>query len=499
MNKTLINDKYKKYLLAVGKVFCITILLYVSVYPFVKAACYTLPNIDEFCNAINLQERIQNQGYLATIIGDIVNIYKTWQGTYTGTWIVSGMNVLYNWGYLGIRIFSVINIVFFVCSILFCFNKMSTYLWEMTSWFARWLLGTIFLIAFFGVRMHHEFFYFHTTSCMYTIPLSFALISIGLSFEIIRKDLMLKYKVILAIVFAVLGCGGSLQIPAFICFFYLCIVVYVYCYKKDKLKLALTLFVFSLGGALINTLAPGNFARQGQMTNGLDIYSVILAIKNSLALVNYELKIILEDTYSFYILLVVFFIFYSKLPIIRKVTVNPLVVLGLTVIGSAITNFPLTLAHGSTYMDNRNYSCLDFFILFGMFLFTLSCVNYLRDLKKIILEKKDYLIVYLGIVAIVLSYQGKYSFEEIPFYTCSLQLEREKIQLTAKEWINVFEFIENSQENVIELPYFNNYQDVLLTMKISEDKDNWVNKGLADYFDKEAIYISGEAESIFVE
>ena len=95
-----------------------------------------------------------------------------------------------------------------------------------------------------------------------------------------------------------------------------------------------------------------------------------------------------------------------------------------------------------------------------------------------------------------ISCQGRMNFLETPSFLCIEELKEKKIQQSAREWINVFEYLENCQESEVVLPYPVYKQDIILNVEMEDWPEYWVNHDLAEYFQKTAIYYSDSAEPL---
>lgn len=491
-------NKYNKLIYKTGRLFIPVLLLLFSATPFLVAAFYTLPGIDDFSNAIIFEELIAQKGYWGAVFQEANNIYFTWQGTYSGNLILYSLNVLYNWGIVGIRVFSVFNLLLFLGSLLLLIRMIMVYIVRVKTWFPVSVVYGVICFCFFGLRIHSDFFYFHTAACMYTIPISFGALSIGFAVKEIVGNKKSMLNKVCCIIFGLLGCGGSLQIPAAICFVYLLLLVWSFFYRKDFFKEALILFLVILAGALLNALAPGNFVRQERMVlmrgGGFHVFR---SLKYAIYMTITEIYYLLKDTYFLFTFWISFLCFYNQIP---KYKINPfngpVGVLVTVIVGAVITNFPLAMGHGSTYMENRNYSTLDLFLVLGLFFFLYALVNYLNCKVKIEIGKKEILVFIMCISIGFISCQDRMEFFSTPSFLCLEQLEEKRIQQSAEEWVNVFEYLEKSDEKEIALPYPTYNQNILLTMNLTDNPEDWVNRDLAEYYKKTAIFYSDTAEAL---
>lgn len=476
----------------------IMLLLFLSAVPFLIAATYTLPVNDDISNALLWKDVVSTKGYWEVAFGQMKEIYMTWQGTYTGNLILYSLGVFYHWGVWGIRIFAVFNFLIFLGALFYLTYMVMTYVIGAKAWFQVGIVYGVLCVCFFGVRVHCEFFYFHTVACMYTIPISFGAISIGMALkEIMREKRSLRNKVF-CIIFGILGCGGTLQIPAAICFVYLLLLIWSFFHRRERFKEALLIFLSVLAGALGNALAPGNFERQALMTltkgGGFHVFQ---AVKYSVYMTMQEMYYIIKDTYFLFIFWIAFLCFYSKFLVYKVNKFNgPVGVLITVIVGSTITNFPMAIGRASTYMDNRGYSTLDLFLIIGLLFFLYASMNALKSKLQISFAKKDIFIFAMCLSVGFISYQEHMDLFSTPPFLCIEELKEGKIQQSAEEWLNVLEHLENSEESEIVLPYPQYNQSIIPIMTLEDWPEFWVNYDLAEYYQKDSIYYSENAEPI---
>ena len=159
------------------------LMLLLSAVPFVIASFYTLPVNDDFSNSLMWKGVSSGKEYWEISFGQMSNIYMTWQGTYTGNLILYSVGAFYRWGVSGIRIFAVINIILFLGALFYLTYMVMAYVVKVKTWFYVGIVYGVLDICFFWTRIHSEFFYFHTASCMYTIPLAMGAVSIGMALK----------------------------------------------------------------------------------------------------------------------------------------------------------------------------------------------------------------------------------------------------------------------------------------------------------------------------
>lgn len=183
-------------------------MLLFSAVPFVIAAFYTLPLNDDFSNSLMWKDIISQKEYWEIAFRQMNTTYMTWQGTYTGNLILYSLGCMYRWGVDGIRIFSVLDILLFLGAMFYLTYMVMKYIFKIKSWFTTGIVYGIFCFCFFGTRIHNEIFYFHTASCMYTVPLAFGAFSIGMALKEILGEKS-QGSMVGSVFFGVMACGGG--------------------------------------------------------------------------------------------------------------------------------------------------------------------------------------------------------------------------------------------------------------------------------------------------
>lgn len=202
------------------------------------------------------------------------NYYLTWQGTYFGAFL-AGIPVFDVLGLSGFRIVMFFVLVFFILSLALMIRSTIQLLFGncekyVMTWELTFLTGIFYL---FGTNLLIEVFYWYSGMQVYTLPLSFAFISIFcyISFERKKKN----YYLIIGIIGAFLASGGTLNVAALSCTLTLFAIIYSVIIRKVMDK-GLFIGVSALIGALINAMAPGNFIRQGAYEESVSLLGALV-------------------------------------------------------------------------------------------------------------------------------------------------------------------------------------------------------------------------------
>ncbi len=326
------------------KLVFIISLLATLVVPIVLVSFYAYPYLDDFTNSLGWVNSDGNK--LAYIFRNSFNIYNNWQGTYLGNALCS-ISIYALFGLAGVRIVYLINVMFFFYS---------SYSLTRSAFFSRNKdRGRLFslMILFFGllylfsINSLGEVFYWWTGICVYTLPVSFVLLSI--SCYIAYRDKRRKIYLFTGIILAFLGAGGALNVTALLCgvLAYFTIRDFFITRKLDK---SMLFFMSSFIGALINTAAPGNYVRHLNFDNRL---RVVDAIANSVL----RASAVLSRDYIIGFLLmamaVAFVIGYVQIDK-KECSFNyPGIVSIAGVVIIILTEFPVMLGYSTLYVPER--------------------------------------------------------------------------------------------------------------------------------------------------
>ncbi len=291
-----------------------------------------------------------------------------------------------------------------------------------------------------------------------------------------------------------LACGGVLQVSAIMSYVALLLVFKSYIRHRRLLSKELIYFIATFLGSSINAFAPGNFIRTGE-DSGLGLYTIVRASFNACYVTIIEFKHILLETYfPFYAVLffISLYFFVGVEENRKKITFRPLLVVVHTVLVSVIATFPVVLGHDSTYMENRNITILDFEIIFGLLLAIYAFYNTL-DLSLCSTMRSNMSTIFIVVILGMICYNQNYEFTEQPTINVMHQLVNGKVQQYSNDMDVVINYLENSTGDVA-VPPVHCEQGVIYRLDFGESSDYWVNKGAAEYFELNSIYLDVDLE-----
>lgn len=457
-----------------------------NILPYLAACFYAMPAVDDFGNSLGLGDNIGEIGYLFTAIKRATGVYMTWQGTYFSDFLMYYLAVFARFGIWGIRVFCILNLLFFMGSLWVLLREVFNFFFKT---FDNGLILFIYAFLVFccvNVIIPTETFFWFTAACVYTIPLSFAFLAFYNLLRFLQTNNR-KYMMGAGIL-GFLANGGVLQIPAFVCFFFLSILVWSYIFRHEQKRKIFILFLIVFAGALLNALAPGNFIRAETATG--NTFHIMQAVIDSGEYLLLEIKALLTDTYAPFVMVVLFCVSVIFIPKFKQKWYAIVVVAILFLGGICISNFPVALVYAGVDFQSRNRFILDILILFGMVIGTVMLANLLKCSG---IKINNAIVVIIGVLVLTVSLIKFTAWEEIfeiPSVQCGKQVVNGSLQEWSQQWIEALNVIENSQENVVEVSMKKIVeQTVLIGPDFSTDPEYWVNIYVAEYYDKEKIYI----------
>ncbi len=257
MNKLNISN-YKAILRKIRIVVPALISVYIA-FTMICAASYSIIASDDVAAANNIgafNEPILY--YIKCCLVYCKMAYLTWQGTYTGLFILSLLSPLNNYGFIQNRLVMSFNALFFFFAYAF-------FIWTALKSIRReYLYAKLSFVAigFFsicGYKVYTEIFFWFTGAAVYCFPTSFLLIGLAYFLRIAESKEIKPF--IGAILIGSLAMGGALMISGVGCYVALLVCIYLYMInKRIPWRNVCVLFIWIVC-SLVNVLAPGNFVR----------------------------------------------------------------------------------------------------------------------------------------------------------------------------------------------------------------------------------------------
>lgn len=387
----------------INKLIFIVISVVIAL-PHMIMTRYAIPGADDFSCANAVAVYRENHNYLASALAYTRDVYLTWQGSYTGEFIM-GLEPSVRESFTGIRVILFASVILFVTALILLVYTICRRFFNL-SYTLSWSAALLAEFAAFNISVTGELFSWYTGVAVYTYPLIAMLFC--LAFSIMSYFDGKAVYGILAAVFGLIGAGGSLEVVGFGCIAFLALLfIYTVGIKniKSNIKRIVFLympFVLTVAGALVNVAAPGNFIRQESMENkGSFVTALVTSFMNLTTHTTFILT-----TYLVPMVLLVVFVICMCSESKAKITGNTLVlsVLGAVVI-PAVTIFPVILGYGSYNIDayissSRVIYIFDFVISLCLIVLTAVFAFFLKDfLRRNNVNAKEQMYKFLIVIA----------------------------------------------------------------------------------------------------
>ena len=431
-------------------------LAVVIAFPHLMLARYTVPGADDFSCANAVSVLREDHNVLSSAIIYTKNVYRTWQGTYTGE-LIMGLEPSVRESFRGIRVILIMAVVLFAASLIALVYTVCRKFFGLTSGQA-WAAGLITEFMAFNISLTGELFSWYTGAAVYTFPL--IAIFLCLTFSIRSYfDGKLLYAV-LAAVFGIIGAGGSLEVVGFGCAAYLMLlVVYTAGIKNIKanvkrIAFLYVPFVLTVAGALLNTAAPGNFARHDVMEAGGE-FAVVPTFASSW----YNLLTHIGGLITAYMLpLALVILFVICICSVSKIVIRGRV-LALCIAGAAfiavVTIFPVILGYGTYNIDayissTRIIYMFDLVIVLVLLLLACATALYIREfLRRNQVNAKEQMYKYMVLLfAIAVLFSGEVfkNYQNGMNYKIMDDLKNDRIQIAAQQMGAIYEKIDEAED-----------------------------------------------------
>ncbi len=225
-----------------------------TIIPVIVSAIYSFLQADDFSHANGVG--VFGGNIFELFIASIQyakEMFETWQGTYTSMFLQAFLSPLNGLGMPQLRVVMVVNIVLFIASVVALIYSICEYCHidrEKTV-----ILIAIVIICIFGFNAWTEVFNWFSGAVSYSFPLSFGFLGIAVMLTAKKKG-----GYFLSAVLMFLASGGSLTVGGACC-----AILITICIAKKMVGLITKkdciIFFIAVIGALINTLAPGNYIR----------------------------------------------------------------------------------------------------------------------------------------------------------------------------------------------------------------------------------------------
>lgn len=462
----------------------IWIIVVCSFLPYFGAARYAIFMADDFSY---YNERMESAGstYIMKGINYMITSYKNWQGTWGHYLFHAIVDPMGSYSYGLLRLILCVMLVFTLLGVCFLAVSAAKY-FGFKEKNTIYLIG-LFLIPLLSYKEYKEVYLWYVGATVNLLPIIF--FTIGFALMLLGKVRGKSVYYVLSAVFLFLMTGEGLEVVGFgmSCLLLFIVVEYV---RTRKLNISfLIIFGTALLGALLNAAAPGNFARRGRIGGEMSIvHSLYLSVKVLLQ----EEEWLYKNT-SFIVFMVLAFCLGCCINKRLKDITFAVFITGLVLI-PVITIFPVALGYGDIQIATLPDRCMFLFdasiiicnigiaILVGNKLFTKSLLPDINNIKFVV-----------GLVALVMVFmQGSLS-DYMPL-KIAVNLKKGIIQDYADTWVNIYEQIRESDKEEVIITGAPKEAAGCIYPNLLDDVAWWVNRNVAEYFQKESVCVIREDE-----
>ena len=463
----------------------------IMIIPVLYYSMLSIPYADDFSDARGSIEYYREYGnWLISALYRTKNFWVTFQGSYTGLFLVSFCNPYALGGLLGLRLYNTVCMSSFYTSLLYLvyvFCKSGEQKWLQTL-----SVYTIIVYWMTNNYIYSEIYTWNNVICIYVVPLIFVFAGEALYIEYVRRQ---GFWWIPASVCGFFIGGGTINIATLGCGLFLITAVYGI-FQRDLLKSIRTYipFAFTVVCTLFNTLAPGNFIRWDSDSGASLIRVAIVSVYSILKCITR-----ISTTTPFIATLIILVIVahkYGGFELEGKITyAHPLLVGVMYVTACGVVNFPYCLGNnldriGSTFEDRALFvQDVSIYLLTVLWIFYLA--GYIRkrfarfEFEKI--HATSAIVVCITSLLLIWGYDG---FDNMgtPFMIRTIADGSAKDYAKyQEEIIDQIRYGDNVQTIYYDSAHHEKKHPIIRGLRLSDDPerwDMWFNNAIAGYFGK---------------
>ena len=476
--------KIKRYVKITFLILCIMIIA-LTAGVFITGAGYTVLLGDDFTHGVRVGAfHVSFPSYLAASFHYVKDLYLDWQGTFFAMFLQAFLSPINNFGLPQLKAVMIGNALFFFLSLL-------SLLWVSLSFLKgeflplRVFLLMLFFVAVTNADVYTEIYFWYSGAVAYSIPFSILLTALTLFLLMNRGTMTLRKKRVCAIcagILLFLSSGGSLAVAG--CGCYVTLLLTGVFYLRSRRISVPNIAVLSAGvaGALVNVVAPGNFARHDG-TAGAGLHFVRAAV--------YTVQMFLEETSRLFRETVVGLMFLGMIAVglylagkcevaLREYGITTVLALA----AGVMAYYPVALGYNSDYIPNRCYFIIDTALILSLLnlaLFVGICLHKRLNLPAD--GRTVSILLYICLAALIVS---PLSVAQMPVYRVARFVHNGTYRDYYGKCVEIYDYLETCPEEdvVLEMP---DYIDDFECFYLDSDENGWVNEGIAEYYGKKSV------------
>lgn len=452
----------------------LVIMIFLMTLPVCMASSYTFLLADDWIEGVSKVDVTFGELIILSI-SNVKTYYLNWLGTYSAKFFQALLNPLNGFGSIQLRIImTIVSSLFFVSFVVFTYSSLKKNNMNMIT---SLLYILTCLVGMMGYKMWEETLYWYSGAICFTLPLSvFFLVGSMINCGKFEKTWAYVLETILLFVVA----GGNLAVTGAVCWL-LTVLIYEKYIQEKNVKPYIVVWLVTVVGALINTLAPGNYVRHGKIDDsGIHVFQ-------SLAWsINYVIEsiewLLFETPFGIMIAIITLIVALKSRDIINH-SIQTALLYAITPIFAA---FPVCLGYSRETVTNRCEFVIVCSIVIAMLHISLIVGQSLG--RVISYESIRGTIGGLIILFILLMVQKpEWRITNTIPYKTLVDLSSNRIQDYYSFVNNTYSLIEMDNNRNVFLYDDMTPPDSFWSVGLTSNPENYINQTCARYYDKESI------------
>ena len=457
----------------------------ISIIPILLMGFYARPLWDDYTSVYLIHYISKNYSPLLTFLAPFIQCvayYLSWQGTYSAEFMFVLQPGAWPIPAYWVTTFVMVGIV--TAGYIFFGKTIAEKVFSANPNYGVVTSLMLLLLQFQYVPYIHQTFYWYNGAVYYSFFYGLFLIELSIIISYIFGDEISKKKRRWILFFVFIISGGNYSTALINLLILLMLSVNCYMQKKDKFRLMRKITIVAFIGLAISMVAPGNHQRAATANGMSPIRAIISAIIFSLKSIRDWFDLPQLGLFICLVALSYFIVrksdFEFKYPVIALG-----VMFGLFAAQIAPPFYGLSNPGDHRQIDMYYYS---FYILMAGY-----AVYLVGWTKKFVGAKDDTICKYVKILFIVglcVMSLGVFAegYKSTSFYKTASDIISGSGEAYAKEYDSIIEEIK-TDDAISYVSDISTWTYSLDKLNITEDGDYWVNKSLADYFDKEKVIL----------
>lgn len=479
-------EKWVGRLVAAGNAAAILFMVCV----IAGGARYTVFAGDDYTHAVRVGAfHVSLPRYLAASFRYSRELYLDWQGTYFAMFLQAFLSPLNNFGLQQLQIVMVCNALLFFAALFAVWWAASGFVWREGRKCRGRVRLTIYSLSLFAIldsQIFAEIFFWYSGAVSYSLPFSAALLALACLLLSNRRETSGQGRCIYAVLAAILlflAAGGSLIVSGVACYAALLVTIGFYLVRRKLSAANIAVTVSGIAGALLNTAAPGNYARHAYSMSGEE-WQFLQIVKWTVKGVWTETERLVRGTMFGVVLLVMLMlgVYLSKR---LALYLKAYGIVSLLAVGTGyVAVFPVVLGYNGLSLPNRCYFVLDTVLVLSLCNLAVFAGCLLDRWAGLRTDRRVWAVLLTILFAAFLS--APEAISESALMTVAESVHNGAYRDYYDQCAAVYDYLEHCDEEdvVVEVPAFiENFECFYL----DEDEDGWVNAGVAEYYHKRSV------------